>query len=514
MPRLSRLLGLLGVLTLAAAVHAPSEASACGGGTFYEVEVSDDETIATTGHRVVIAMSKTQTVLWDQIEFAGAPEDFAWIYPVKAGARLELAADAWLEALDSGTAKIVRSPEDYCYEGGDYSGADSGGCSCVPGAGAGDANGGGDRAVVGSTPPVTVVHQATIGPYDTQTISSETPGAIGAWLSENGYNIPAGVQPILDDYTAEGFDFIALRLAPGQGVSKMKPVRVVTPGPTTTFPMRMLGAGAGESVALNVVVLTEGRVSVEGFAQATLDTKQLVWDFDKGTSNYDAVRADALAQNGGATFLTTYARKQDLFVDWPNGPGAIETFAAHYFALAAQNEEGDPGCTDKLTPYRDPASAESGYTVVDLCDDMGTCADLGPSEIDARDLACGAADDLATALIGMHPKDVWITRFEADLPKQALSKDLVLAPLASTTGVQPEVTAGSSVGDPCNAGGSGAGGDDEGGGGSSAVALPPPGRPRSPLPPNTVALLGAGLALLFAATRRLLTPRGARRAAA
>ncbi len=510
MHRPSRSLGLLGALTLAAAVHAPTEANACGGGTFYEVEVSDDETIATTGHRVVIAMSKTQTVLWDQIQFAGAPEDFAWIYPIKPGARLELATDAWIEALDSGTATIVRSPEAYCYEGGESSGADSGGCSCAPGAGAGDANGGGDRAVVGQTPPVTVVHQATIGPYDTQTISSDTPGAIGAWLSENGYAIPASVQPVLDDYVAEGFDFIALRLAPGQGVSRMKPVRVVTPGPTTTFPMRMLGAGAGEKVALNVVVLTEGRVSVEGFTGATLDTKQLVWDFDKGTSNHDAVRADALAQNGGATFLTTYSRQQDLFVDWQNGPGAIETFAAHYFALAAQNQEGDAGCTDKLTPYRDPASEQSGYTVVDPCDDMGTCADLGPSEIDAKDLACGAADDLATAMIGMHPKDVWITRFEADLPKQALSKDLVLAPLASTTGVQPEITAASSAGDPCNAGGSGAG-EDEGGGGSSAMPLPPSPRPRSPLPPTTVALLGAGLALLFAATRRVLAPRGARR---
>jgi hypothetical protein len=34
--------------------------------------------------------------------------------------------------------------------------------------------------------------------------------------------------------------------------------------------------------------------------------------------------------------------------------------------------------------------------------------------------------DLSTALVGMHPRDVWVTRLEANLPRYALNQDLQL----------------------------------------------------------------------------------------
>ena len=58
MHRLSRSLTALASLSLAAALFAPSEAKACGGGGFYPVTAS--ESVATTGHRVVISISKDQ----------------------------------------------------------------------------------------------------------------------------------------------------------------------------------------------------------------------------------------------------------------------------------------------------------------------------------------------------------------------------------------------------------------------------------------------------------------------
>jgi hypothetical protein len=47
-------------------------------------------------------------------------------------------------------------------------------------------------------------------------------------------------------------------------------------------------------------------------------------------------------------------------------------------------------------------------------------------DIDSRTLACDGLDDLAVALTGMHPKDVWVARLEANLPRQALGTDLTL----------------------------------------------------------------------------------------
>lgn len=489
MLRLSRSLGLLSVASLALTLCAPSPAAACGGGGFYQT-VSSSETVGTTGHRVVISLSKTQTVLWDQMQFKGDPKDFAWVYPVKTGARLEVASDAWTEALSAVTTKRIQSPVIQCgtpnYE------TPHSGCnlSCAPGGarsgGDGVQNVGGDQSN-----DVKVVHSETIGPYDTQTIQSSVPGAIAKWLTDNGYKVPAEVTPILDDYAKNGFDFIALRLTPGKGVQQMQPVRVVTPGPTTTFPMRMLSAGAGDHVALDITVLTEGRVSVDGFSNAEILDSDVVWDFDSNSSNYASLRAAALAKDGGAVFLTSYAFQGDLFGESGQDPNS--TVANKYLAQVEKLGEGtcDLPVLDQL---RDPDAANGKFTVVDTCDASGNCTDAGPNEIAAKDLSCDKAKDLATALIGMHPADVWITHLEANLPKSALTKDLVLAPVQSKSEIPAYVNAVEHKGDAC----------------ASAVAAPlsdSPPRPRSPLPPGSLGMIGAGLLFGLASVRRLFRSR-------
>src|SRR5262245_10647218 len=145
------------LLTLAACWH---EAQACGGGSFGPV--NQMQTPFINGHRVAIAMSPYHTVLWDQIEYSGAPQDFAWVMPVKAGATIDVASDAWIEVLDATTQPVISSPPLDC-------GSESHGCGL--GCGAGAANKGGDFQ---SGNGVTVVHEGTIGPYMTVTLSSGT----------------------------------------------------------------------------------------------------------------------------------------------------------------------------------------------------------------------------------------------------------------------------------------------------------------------------------------------------
>lgn len=500
MSRLSRSLGLALVLSSALAAGLPSEARACGGGSFYTV-ASSSESVATTGHRVVIAMSKTQTVLWDQIQFTGNPEDFAWVYPIKPGAVLELATDAWLESLDGSTAKVVHSPSVECYDYSD-SGDSGGGCSCLMlGAGSGSDGGGSYTRGGGEEDPVEVVHQATIGPYETATISSDVPGAIGTWLQDHGYNVPAEASPVLNAYAADGYDFIALRLTPGNGVSLMKPVRVVTPGPTTTFPMRMLGIGGADKVALSLFVITEGRVKVDGYANAEIDPADITWDFASDTSDYAFRREQALAQNGGAAFLTSYSKVGELFVknlvdidtgyDDGGDPVYAGAFAKDYLDRAVKNGDAASCSTVPILQAGAPNLEQSGYTVVDLCDDQGVCMEPQPGELDSRMFTCGDADDLSVALVGMHPRDVWLTRLEANLPRAALDQDLVLTPVQGAGTVELHVLAGAGKGDACAA----APGD-----------LPAP-RPRPPVPPSAYPLLAAAAALASAVARRLASPR-------
>jgi hypothetical protein len=461
---------------------APPSANACGGGMF--TIPAETETTTLSGHRVAISISTDQTVLWDQIQYQGDPKDFAWVMPVKTGAKIGVGSDAWLEALDAATAPVISSQVVQCFGGGsDSSGGSSGAC------GSGDGNvgspGRGNDGVLQTGPDVTVVHSATVGPYDTVTLSSTTPGALGTWLDMHGYVIPADVKPILDDYAAQGFDFIAVRLAPGQGVAQIKPLRVVTKGALTTFPMRMLAAGAKKNVALSLFVITEGRSAIKGYSSAKITGAELTWDFAKEASDYAAVRAQKLAADSGRTFLTTYAQPRTLLAPLPSPDDPVTgpsqpPLATTFFAQALENKEVSGACPTALDQY-----AESMAKVTST---------PGSGETDPTVFACEKADDLGVALTGLHPNDVWVTRFEADLPREALTADLTIEPAASEqTPLHNRITAEKALNDAC--------------GSAASASIAPAGPRRSPRDASIAAvLLGLGLAV----TRRFARSSRAR----
>src|SRR5262245_10563348 len=97
-------------LALGAGLFAPARAEACGR-CVPPASVSDS---AVTGHRMAFAVSETRTVLWDQFEYTGAPEDFSWVLPVRPGSYLEASTNAWFEALDAVTRVRVASPTLNC----------------------------------------------------------------------------------------------------------------------------------------------------------------------------------------------------------------------------------------------------------------------------------------------------------------------------------------------------------------------------------------------------------------
>jgi hypothetical protein len=419
----TKLLALAALVWLGATA---TDASACGGGMFV---TSSSSTATATGHRVVISLSSTQTVLWDQITFNGNPTDFAWVLPVKKGAYLEVASDAFLEVLEAGSAVKVNSPGLDC--GSRFS------CMCAPGAVAG----GGD----GASEQVTVVHQGTAGPYDTVTLSTDAGnGAIASWLTMNGYAIPADVAPILDDYVAQDFDFIAIKLQPAQTTTQMQPVRVVTPGGAPTFPLRMLTAGAGETIGLTLYVLSEGRIEAAGFKNAIVPESKLVFDFQSNQSNYQTLR-DAIFAANPDTFVTASATKNTLL----NPDAEAVTFnpsqyneysvsiAEAYFTQALANGETSSDCADaraNVSAYS--ASFDKVFNPCNNPVDPTICGDLLPFRIDARMFICDNLTDLSVALTGLHPATTWLTRLEARLPKNLLLQDLTLVP-ASSQSEQP-----------------------------------------------------------------------------
>src|SRR5262245_20961416 len=100
-------LGALTLLSCVAVVAHSPDAQACGGAVH---GVDEAVPSVVTGHRMALAMSRTQTVLWDQVQYTGDPKDFAWVLPVGDGAYIEESTDAFFEALEAVSATRVMSP--------------------------------------------------------------------------------------------------------------------------------------------------------------------------------------------------------------------------------------------------------------------------------------------------------------------------------------------------------------------------------------------------------------------
>ncbi len=458
--KLALRLGAVALPLFAIALSA-SDARACGG-CFHPEDQPPEQASVVLSHRMALSISTDTSVLWDQVQYTGSPAEFAWVLPVKPGARIELASDAWFEALDATTAVRVTAPtlqcvtrsqivDDYRYQG----------CQVAPGplasTGCSSEGAGAVRdtteitEIVPEKPPVTVVHQGSAGPYETVTLHSNEPGVLTDWLVAHGYAIGADIQPTLDAYADQGFDFIALRLAPNAGVQQMKPVRVVQPGAVTTLPLRMVAAGTGAKVSLTLFVIAEGRMEPQNFFTTELP-HPLRWNFANDSSDYADRRNQQL---GGYNWLTAYAAPQALFapavdgqgqpIQYQTGLGPSETIADAFMDQAFANGETALSCAGILDEI-----AFSGAKVTNPCSpETGECESVEPGELDARYFECGPLDDLARALIGLHPRDVWVTRLEAELNREALATDLELAP-AQQAAVSNLIVAEDYVSPPCD----------------------------------------------------------------
>jgi len=415
------------------------------------------ENTIVTAHRMALSISPKQTVLWDQIQYDGTAEDFAWVLPVKPGAYIELSSDAWFETLDAATSTQLFAPPVNC--GGGSSGP-SFGCGAMEErnfAAVDDSGGSTGSGGVGSS--VTVVHRGSVGPFETVTLATDKPGVLNDWLTNAGYGLDPSTQPVIDAYVAEGFDFIALRLQPGADVQAMKPVRVVQPGASPTLPLRMVAIGTGANVSISLFVISEGRWEAKNFENVVAPHDLLSWDFQSQSSNYKEMREKLLAQNNGATWLTTFSMQNALlspldaavFMGGPRlynvgGTLSVDRISSAYVEQGALNGETSvKTCVDAFANFE-----HSSNIVTNPCPggaplDDPSCGTVPSNEIDARTLACDKLDDLAVSLVGLHPNDVWLTRLEANLPRAALASDLLIEASANQAPVDNMLQAASAT---------------------------------------------------------------------
>jgi hypothetical protein len=359
--------------TFAATTLAERDARACGGC----FTPSENPTVVTD-HRMILSIAKEQTTLYDQIRYQGDPGSFAWVLPIAGTVDVGLSADALFNILDQQTQTQILPPPLNCP-------APPSGCLFGPSAAAGraadDSNG------------VEVLKREVVGPYETVQLKSSDPTALDAWLAKNGFKVPDAIKPVLANYVAEKFDFLALKLVPGKGVTDMRPVRVTTPGATAVLPLRMVAAGAGATVGITLWVVGEGRYEPQNFPTFSIPTADIVWNWAQSKSNYTELRAQKNVAGAG--------RAWELESSDGIYPAQISTQLAYVSPV--------------YLPDGGTAPAPGGYTPIR--DEQGNVV---------KTVDQARQEDLTALFKGVGGNTARVTRLRADLAYAALDADLVV----------------------------------------------------------------------------------------
>lgn len=368
-----------------------SVAAACGG-CLHVPAVHESESSVVIGHKMIFSISKLQTTLWDEISYSGAPKDFAWVLPIKGKVEVGLSSDILFKSLEQVTAASVESPPVEC-AAPPY---------CIDSNVRLDSGGGYSFSGNEDLSPVTVIASETVGPYETVQLHASDPGALEAWLAEHDYVIPDDIAPVIGAYVSEGFDFLAMRLAPGAGTRAMRPVRVTVPGASFSLPLRMVAAGTGAVTPITLWVIGEGRYEPVGMPWFTIDPAAILWNWESSSSNYAALRHAAVADSGGMGWLIEAA--EPLYLSSLRAP--IEAVL-----------------------MSDPSS--SGYATLG-----------GPSAADLAD------EDILTLAGGGFDGGYWVTRLHGELSRAALAADLVVSASLDQSTLQRRFRAKVAVGAP------------------------------------------------------------------
>jgi len=395
-------LGLAGWCSLV--VFAPADAKACGGCFHGEPATATQSPSVVTDHRMVLALSPTMTTLWDQVEYAGDPAEFAWVLPIRGRVVVGVGNDSFISALDNGTAPIIRAPRRSCGSSVTFSeGGSSGGCggssdmskSAAPPQENGDLGWQEDSGVF-------VTDRSTVGPYETVQVHGSDAGGIIGWLRANKFVVPVELEPMLQKYVSEGFDFVAVKLRPGLGVHAMRPIRVSFKGPYPTLPLRMVRAGVGANVGLKLFVVASGRWKTTNFPTLAIDPQMVTWDFDASRSDYTLVRErESQKLEGRAWTLEASVdlMRSSLPVSYEPPPPP-----------PAPKDSGAPDVMD-ASDASDDAASDAPPPKEDY--DAGAAPEVDPS-----------ASDLEVAFGTYSSRRV--TRLRADLASKYLDVDLVL----------------------------------------------------------------------------------------
>jgi hypothetical protein len=227
-------------------------------------------------------------------------------------------------------------------------------------------------------------------------LHSTTPTALENWLSTNGFTVPTDVQPIVAEYVTEGFDFLAMKLLPDQGVTAMRPVRVTSQGASLSLPLRMAAIGTGAAVGITIWTVSDGRYEPQNFPFYHIDDSELVWDWASSSSNYTTLRASHEAGLNGKG----WEMESSLSLAEQTITNVIQSGGVYYGGGGGVAQPSD--ASEDYLPVTD-----ANGNVTQTSDQVRTA-------------------DVTALFAGMNPPNVRVTRIRSDISHAAMTTDFVL----------------------------------------------------------------------------------------
>jgi Uncharacterized protein conserved in bacteria (DUF2330) len=293
------------LLAAAAALWSPP-AAACGG--FF---CSQQQPVNQAAERIIFADNGDGTITAViQILYEGPSERFSWLLPlgsVPEGDDLGVASDVAFTRLQFATNPQFN-----------LNTVVEGRCREVPSRGdSNDSAGFGGSAASGIPPtanpgqgPVNVEASGVVGAFEYTVISVDAgvadPAAPAAdWLTQNGYDIPAGGRELIGPYLADGMYLLALRLTKGSDTGSIRPIKITYEASAPMIPIKLTAVAANQDMGVMTWALSSARAVPFNYNALELNEARINWF--NAASNYGDVVTEAADAAGGQGFVTEFA---------------------------------------------------------------------------------------------------------------------------------------------------------------------------------------------------------------
>ncbi len=307
-----RLLAITTLATLSVAAFHPAPVHACG--AFFPSESSQN--LAIDAQRALMIVRKDTLALHLQLAANTDGQPFSWIIPIPEGSApptITLGDQAIFDALDALTTPTVTIVR----------GDDSGGgfCGSADKAGGLDNRGGGVQHFGG----------AELGPYTYDIIAGTKVEALAAWLTDNGYVVPAAFADAFTPYVDKNV-FVAVRLTAGPALdgATTEPLVVTWPRAFEAglgYAFGLSKMSAGEVMPLLLWVLADKRQRVANYGSIEVD--HVARKMRDDLLDYEASIA-ALTSEAGGRLVTTEFAKDLRTIEVPSALAALIADDAFY----------------------------------------------------------------------------------------------------------------------------------------------------------------------------------------